>query len=187
MISVLSSEATKIAQLGGSELPPSKEISTENFPLCYDISTVGTGGLPDPWPPLVAVPCDDGHPASEQTLPISLTEESAPVEDTESNTKAIGLEPAFSGLHFTTEVAVDKFTEFDGDVKQTDIKIKRRDEAWDTWLRDETERTTPDVLTVGYLIPWSQDWEVGPTMGAAILLGIQEVQERQLIGDYQVL
>ena len=39
---------------------------------------------------------------------------------------------------------------------------------------------------MGYLIPWTKDWEVGPYMGAAIILGLKEIQKRQLLPGYKV-
>ncbi len=44
-----------------------------------------------------------------------------------------------------------------------------------------------ETLTVGFLIPWEQgSWRVGPFLGSAVVLGIQEVQRRQLLPGYEI-
>ena len=61
---------------------------------------------------------------------------------------------------------------------------------WDTaktqWLENEDTKFDNKTLTLGYLIPWTKDWEVGPTMGAAILLGLREIERQQLLPGYKV-
>lgn len=42
------------------------------------------------------------------------------------------------------------------------------------------------TLTLGVLIPWEQGWLVGPSVGSAFLLGLDEVRRRQLLPGYQI-
>ena len=45
-----------------------------------------------------------------------------------------------------------------------------------------------NTLTLGYLVPWAEDheWEIGPYVGSAIILGIEEVHRRQLLPGYDI-
>ena len=43
-----------------------------------------------------------------------------------------------------------------------------------------------NTLTIGYIIPWSHDWPIGPSTGSAISLGIKEVERRGLLPGYQI-
>ncbi len=42
------------------------------------------------------------------------------------------------------------------------------------------------TLTLGFSIPWERGWTVGGTIGSAIVLGIKEVEKRQLLPGYDV-
>ncbi len=42
------------------------------------------------------------------------------------------------------------------------------------------------ILTIGYLVPWEQGWLVGPHLGSAVMLGIKEVEKRQLLPGYHL-
>ena len=33
------------------------------------------------------------------------------------------------------------------------------------------------TLNIAYTVPWSHDWVIGPYMGSAIVLGIEEVRQ----------
>ena len=44
-----------------------------------------------------------------------------------------------------------------------------------------------DPLKLGFLIPWTDEWELGPFMGSAALLGIQTAQELGLLGGRSVI
>ncbi len=43
-----------------------------------------------------------------------------------------------------------------------------------------------NTLTLGYLVPWKQGWVIGPYVGSSIILAIQEVKRRHLVGDYDI-
>ena len=43
-----------------------------------------------------------------------------------------------------------------------------------------------NTLNIGYLLPWSVGWNVGPFMGSAIMPAIEEVKRRQLLSDYEI-
>ncbi len=43
-----------------------------------------------------------------------------------------------------------------------------------------------NTLTLGYLVPWDKGWIIGPYIGSAIIVGIQEVYHRQLLPDYEI-
>ena len=47
-------------------------------------------------------------------------------------------------------------------------------------------KVTNGTLTLGYLMSWSHEWAVGPFIGSAINIGIEEVKRRQLINDYEI-
>ncbi len=42
------------------------------------------------------------------------------------------------------------------------------------------------TLTLGYIIPWNRGWLVGHQIGSAILVGIEEVNRRQLLPMYDI-
>ena len=46
--------------------------------------------------------------------------------------------------------------------------------------------TAKPKLNLGILIPWTQEWEIGPKMGSGAVLGIQEVERRGLLSDYDI-
>ncbi len=46
--------------------------------------------------------------------------------------------------------------------------------------------TANKTLTLGYTIPWNQGWLVGRQIGSAILVGIDEVNHRQLLPMYDI-
>ena len=41
-------------------------------------------------------------------------------------------------------------------------------------------------LNLAILIPWTQEWEIGPKMGSGVVLGIQEVERRGLLSGYDI-
>ena len=41
-------------------------------------------------------------------------------------------------------------------------------------------------LTLGLILPWEQGWTVGGYLASAIIVGLEEVESRQLLPDYQV-
>ena len=43
-----------------------------------------------------------------------------------------------------------------------------------------------NTLTIAYSIPWSHDWAVGPVMGSAIVVGLEEVRRRQLLPGFDI-
>ena len=43
-----------------------------------------------------------------------------------------------------------------------------------------------NTLTLGYLLPWVKGWFIGPLVGSAIILGIDEVHKRQLLPGYNI-
>ncbi len=43
-----------------------------------------------------------------------------------------------------------------------------------------------NTLTLGYLVPWTQGTSFGPTMGSAIIVGLQEVERRRLLPGYTI-
>ena len=47
-------------------------------------------------------------------------------------------------------------------------------------------KVTNGTLTLGYLLSWSHEWAVGPFIGSAIAVGINEIKRRQLLPDYDV-
>ncbi len=50
---------------------------------------------------------------------------------------------------------------------------------------NETDSFPNGKLTLGYLVPW-QGWPVGPSVGSAIILGINEIEKRQLLPGYEI-
>jgi atrial natriuretic peptide receptor A len=44
----------------------------------------------------------------------------------------------------------------------------------------------PITLNMGVLIPWSEEWNLGPYMGAGVVVGIQEIYKRQLLPGYVI-
>ncbi len=42
------------------------------------------------------------------------------------------------------------------------------------------------ILNMGVLLPWTNDWELGPYMGSGVVVGIQEVYKRQLLPGYEI-
>jgi hypothetical protein len=47
-------------------------------------------------------------------------------------------------------------------------------------------KVTNKTLTLGFLLPWEKGWSAGPFLGSAIILGIKEVQNRQLLPGYEL-
>ena len=47
-------------------------------------------------------------------------------------------------------------------------------------------KTTNSTLNLGMLIPWTQEWDLGPTMGAGAVLGVEEVKRRGLLPGYEI-
>ena len=45
---------------------------------------------------------------------------------------------------------------------------------------------TNNTLTLGYLLSWSHEWAVGPYIGSAIEVAIQEIKERRLLPNYEI-
>ncbi len=48
------------------------------------------------------------------------------------------------------------------------------------------EDSKSQTLTLAYSLPWSGGWPVGGTLASAIVLGIKEVHNRQLLNGYEV-
>ena len=42
------------------------------------------------------------------------------------------------------------------------------------------------TLAIAVQIPWTQGWEIGPFIGSAIVVGLEEVTERQLLNGYDL-
>ncbi len=49
-----------------------------------------------------------------------------------------------------------------------------------------TSTIQPKKLVLGFTIPWSQKWLVGPKIASAIILGIDEVGNRELLPGYEI-
>ena len=49
-----------------------------------------------------------------------------------------------------------------------------------------SEGIADNTLTIGYILPWERGWIVGQTVGSSIILGIEEVQRRQLLPGYEI-
>ncbi len=45
---------------------------------------------------------------------------------------------------------------------------------------------TNQTLTLGYAMPWQAGWQFGVGVGSAIVLGIREVEKRQLLPGYKI-
>ncbi len=43
-----------------------------------------------------------------------------------------------------------------------------------------------NTLTLGLFVPWEQGFIIGPYLGSAVVLGIQAIENQQLLPDYQV-
>ena len=41
-------------------------------------------------------------------------------------------------------------------------------------------------LTLGYILPWTQGWPLGPSIGSAIILGMEEVRNREILPGYDI-
>ena len=52
-----------------------------------------------------------------------------------------------------------------------------------THCDNKTEQST---LNLGILIPWTQEWDLGPTMGSGAVLGVEEVKRRGLLPGYDI-
>ena len=54
-------------------------------------------------------------------------------------------------------------------------------------LKGQTEIALPEMtLQIGVLIPWTQDWILGDKMGSGIVVGIEEVERRQLLPGFKI-
>ena len=42
------------------------------------------------------------------------------------------------------------------------------------------------TFTIAYAYPWSGAWPVGPTIGAAFLVGLNEVKRRNILPGYEM-
>lgn len=42
------------------------------------------------------------------------------------------------------------------------------------------------VLTLGILIPWESGWTVGPYIGGAVVVALEEINNRQLLSEYNI-
>ncbi len=48
------------------------------------------------------------------------------------------------------------------------------------------EKADNNTLTIGLSIPWEQGWKLGGLIGSAFVLGIREVEKRQLLPGYEI-
>ncbi len=43
-----------------------------------------------------------------------------------------------------------------------------------------------NTLTIAYIMPWSGSWSIGPRIGGAFILGLEEVRKRNLLPGYNI-
>ncbi len=54
------------------------------------------------------------------------------------------------------------------------------------WCRNVQGIVVNNTLTLGFTLPWTQEWMIGQHIGSGIILGIEEVYRRNILPEYEI-